>query len=68
MGILHTHLRFHHTGKRRAKYGAKHKGRIKERVSISQRPKIVDEKTRLGDLEIDTIIGTNKKRCDHYCC
>lgn len=60
-GDLYTHLRFHHTGKRRAQYGAKHKGRIKERVSISQRPKIVDEKIRLGDFEIDTIIGTNKK-------
>jgi IS30 family transposase len=60
-GDLHTHLRFYHTGKRRVQYGAKHKGRIKDRVSISQRPKIVDEKTRLGDLEIDTIIGTNRK-------
>lgn len=60
-GDLHTHLRFHHTGKRRAQYGAKRKGRIKERVSISQRSKIVDEKTRLGDFEIDTIIGTNRK-------
>ncbi len=60
-GDLHTHLRFHHTGHRRAKYGTKHKGRIKERVSISQRPKIVDEKIRLGDFEIDTIIGTNRK-------
>jgi len=60
-GDLHTHLRFHHTGHRRAKYGTKHKGRIKERVSISQRPTIVEEKTRLGDFEIDTIIGTNRK-------
>ena len=60
-GDLHTHLRFYHTGKRRAQYGAKHKGRIKERVSISQRPKIVEEKIRLGDFEIDTIIGTNRK-------
>ena len=60
-GDLHTHLRFYHTGHRRAKYGAKHKGMIKERVSISQRPEIVDEKIRLGDFEIDTIIGTNRK-------
>ena len=60
-GVLYTHLRFHHTGHRRAKYGAKHKGRIKDRVSISQRPVIVDDKTRLGDWEIDTIIGTNTK-------
>ncbi len=60
-GNLYTHLRFHHTGKRRAQYGAKHKGKIKDRVSISQRPKIVDKKIRLGDFEIDTIIGTNRK-------
>lgn len=60
-GDLYTHLRFYHTGKRRAQYGAKHKGKIKDRVSISQRPKIVDKKIRLGDFEIDTIIGTNRK-------
>ena len=60
-GDLHTHLRFHHTGHRRAKYGTKHKGRIKDRVSISQRPDLVEEKIRLGDFEIDTIIGTNRK-------
>lgn len=60
-GDLHTHLRFYHTGKRRAQYGTKNKGRIKDRVSISQRPVIVEEKSRLGDFEIDTIIGTNRK-------
>lgn len=58
-GSLHTHLRFYGK-KRRAKYGMKHKGRIKERVSISSRPEIVDEKTRIGDFEIDTIIGKGK--------
>ena len=60
-GKLHTHLRFYHTGKRRAKYGSKSKVRIKDRVSISQRPDIVDKKARIGDWEIDTIIGTNRK-------
>lgn len=60
-GDLYTHLRFHHTGHRRAKYGGKHKGRIKDRVSISQREQIVDDKTRVGDWEIDTIIGIGKK-------
>ncbi len=60
-GDLYTHLRFHHTGHRRAKYGAKHKGRIKGRVSISQRPTVVDDKIRVGDWEIDTIIGLGKK-------
>ena len=60
-GDLHSHLRFYHTGHRRAKYGAKYKGKIEGRVSISQRPDIVDEMTRIGDFEIDTIIGSNRK-------
>ena len=60
-GDLHTHLRFYHTGKQRAKYGAKYQGRIKDRVSISQRPDIVNKKIRLGDWEMDTIVGANNK-------
>ena len=60
-GDLYTHLRFHHTGHRRAGYGSKNKGRIKDRVSISQRDEIVDEKSRIGDWEIDTIVGANQK-------
>ena len=43
------------------KYGGKHKGRIKDRVSISQREQIVDDKTRIGDWEINTIVGAGKK-------
>jgi len=54
-GDLYTHLRFYHTGHRRAKYGGKYKGGIKDRVSISQRPDIVDEKIRQGDWEIDSV-------------
>jgi IS30 family transposase len=60
-GNLHKHLRFYHTGHRRAKYGTKYKSQIKNRVSISQRPKIVNDKKRIGDLETDTIVGANKK-------
>jgi len=59
-GELHTHLRFYGK-KRRAKYGKKSKVRIKERISISERPEIVDEKTRIGDFEIDTIIGKGRQ-------
>jgi len=59
-GELHTHLRFYGK-KRRAKYGKQSKVRIKERVSISERPLIVEEKTRIGDFEIDTIIGKGKQ-------
>lgn len=58
-GKLYTHLRQH--GRRRAKYGNKYKGRIQDRVSISQRPEVVNDKARLGDLEADTIIGAGRK-------
>jgi IS30 family transposase len=33
------------------------RGMIIDRVPISKRPKIVEHKTRIGDFEIDTIIG-----------
>ena len=33
------------------------RGHIKNRVSIDERPKIVDEKRRVGDWEIDLVIG-----------
>jgi IS30 family transposase len=57
-GALYKHLR--HSGKRRKQYGSKDKrGQIRNRVGIDDRPVIVDEKTRLGDWEIDTVIGKN---------
>ena len=59
-GELHTHLRFYGK-KRRAKYGKQSKVRIKDRISISERPSIVDKKTRIGDFEIDTIIGKGRQ-------
>lgn len=60
-GDLHRHLRQAHK-KRRKKYGSKDKrGQIAGRIGIAQRPPIVEEKTRLGDWEIDTVIGQNHK-------
>jgi IS30 family transposase len=60
-GDLYTHLRQAHK-KRRKTYGSKDKrGQICNRVSIDQRPDIVDEKSRIGDWEIDTVIGQNHK-------
>lgn len=57
-GTLYKHLR--HSGKKRKQYGAKDKrGQIRNRISIDDRPLIVAEKTRLGDWEIDTVIGKN---------
>ncbi|MGH6555513.1 IS30 family transposase [Bacteroides hominis] len=37
------------------------RGFIPNRVDIDQRPSIVEQKERFGDLEIDTIIGKNHK-------
>jgi IS30 family transposase len=60
-GNLHKHLR--NRGKRYANRGTykSSRGTIKDCVSIDERPKIVDEKVRFGDLEIDTVIGKNHK-------
>lgn len=40
---------------------AARKARLKDRVWIDDRPKIVDEKRRIGDWEIDTIVGAKHK-------
>jgi len=60
-GILYKRLRT--KGKRYRKRGAlkDRRGSIPGRIDISQRPSIVEEKTRLGDLEVDTVIGANHK-------
>lgn len=62
-GNLHQHLRRRHKKRRRqTRYGS---GRrfIPGRVSISQRPPIVDTRERFGDWEGDTLEG--KKGCGH---
>jgi len=60
-GELYIHLR--RRSKRYRKRGnlKDSRGKIKGRISIDERPKIVEEKSRFGDFEIDTIIGKNKK-------
>lgn len=60
-GELYKHLRHQHK-KYRKRYGSpKREGLIKNRRFIDDRPAIVDEKTRLGDWEIDTIIGKEQQ-------
>lgn len=61
-GNLYKELR--HGGKKyNYKRGAKHAGRgcIPNRVDISKRPKVVENKNRLGDWEGDLIIGKNHR-------
>lgn len=58
-GSLYKHLR-QSNKKRRKRYGSKDKrGQIRNRISIDERPEIVAQKTRIGDWEIDTVIGKN---------
>ena len=60
-GNLYKNLR--HKGKKYIKRGAFKAGRgcIPDRIDIDERPSIVDEKSRIGDWEIDTIIGKDHK-------
>jgi len=61
-GNLYLHLR--RQGRKYNKRGSSHKSRgiIKGRIGIEKRPKIVEEKNRFGDLEVDLIIGKNHKQ------
>ena len=56
-GTLYRYLR-HSQKKRKKRYGkADARGPIKDRVSIDQRPAIVEAKSRIGDWEIDLVMG-----------
>lgn len=61
-GTLYQHLR-QSRKKRRKRYGSGYnfRGHLKNRVSIDDRPAIVETKNRIGDWEIDTIVGTRHK-------
>lgn len=55
-GHLYEHLRC--KKKRRKRYGGDdRRGQLPNRVSIEQRPEIVQQRQRIGDWEVDTIIG-----------
>ena len=59
-GQLFTYLR--HRKRYRKKYGSSSsKGKIADKVPIENRPKIVEKKSRIGDFEIDLIIGKGHK-------
>jgi len=60
-GTLFKHLR--HNGKKYNKRssGTAGRGCIPNRVDIDERPAIVEQKTRIGDWEGDTIIGVKHK-------
>jgi IS30 family transposase len=60
-GQLYRHLRT--KGKKYAKRGSLKgkRGQIKDRVDIDKRPQIVEQKQRVGDMEMDLVIGKNHK-------
>jgi len=59
-GQDHTHLlRRHHRKRRKRKLDKQPRILIKNKVSIDSRPKIVDQQTRIGDLEADLV------KCKH---
>lgn len=56
-GDLYTELRRRGKVYQPRSKGQAGRGHIKNRVSIDERPEIVDAKTRIGDWEIDLVIG-----------
>ena len=56
-GDLYTHLRRRHKKRRKQKRYGSGRGLIAGRVSISERPTIVDQRERFGDWEGDTVEG-----------
>jgi IS30 family transposase len=60
-GNLYMHLRRRGRKYRKRGNAKDTRGIIKDRIGIEQRPAIVDKKERLGDLEIDTVIGQDHK-------
>jgi transposase, IS30 family len=57
---LYKHLKHGRRRRKRGNYNDS-RGILTERVSIEERPKVVDERTRLGDLEIDLMVGKAHK-------
>lgn len=57
-GDLYKHLRCQK--RRRKRYGSvERRGKLPNRVSIEERPEVVNQRERLGDWEVDTVIGKN---------
>ena len=60
-GKLFMHLRHGHKTRKRKRGSKDKRGQIKNKVSIHDRPEIVDQKGRIGDWEIDLVVGRNHK-------
>jgi len=60
-GELYKHLRLGRKKRRKRIKTNDRRGQIPNRTSIDERPAVVDNKKRVGDWEVDTIIGKNHK-------
>lgn len=60
-GDLHLNLRWGRKTRKKRGGGRDKRGQIPNRVSIEQRPAVINERGRIGDLEGDTVIGANHK-------
>jgi len=59
-GQLYTHKRRKKKYRSRLK-GHDRRGKIKNAVSIKERPAVVEQKSRVGDFEVDLVIGAKHK-------
>ena len=60
-GKLYTYLRHRNKKYHHRSNDYKARGTIIDRVMIDKRPKVVEKKNRIGDLEIDTVVGKDHK-------
>lgn len=60
-GDLWLHLRCQKPRRKRYGSGQERRGTLKNRISIDERPAIVEKKVRIGDWEGDTVIGRGQK-------
>jgi len=58
-GELYTCLVSQKPRRKKHRVGKDHRGQIADRVSIDKRPQVVDELSRTGDWEVDTVVGRN---------
>ena len=56
-GDLVSYLRCHKVRRKRYGSGQERRGVLSNRIGIEQRPAVVDERSRIGDWEGDTVIG-----------
>lgn len=60
-GKLYKHLRHRHKKRYRKRGKTEMRGSMKNRTSIHDRPKEVAEKLRIGDWEVDLVVGAGHK-------